>query len=396
MGTDAEGKKESSGRLKGPELYQAPILIMRILLEYGGRGGKGLSRHEIGGLLKSEYGITASDDYIGKIVDAIMMICGSESGDSYLQSDGTCLRPNVDIQAAANVQARNAKKWYQVIERPLSFDDVYYLLAYADDERAKKLKALLAREDRERLPEGLHNRDTERVGRILRSLGYLNSAISNGRRITFKYPASKNEKRDAERAGIEVDADGRIERTQMLPLKVGMSGGYWYLVATREDTHGDRKRKLRKGSKLSTFEIDKMTGIRFEPAPVLAEVEPDVLTALGARAQKILDAAVGRYISSDIVEGVIVRCRPGKEDMERILLNTFPKAEKLADPKYYGCYRFDANRRGIIDWALRWADTFEVVEPVKEPKRTEEKSLRHQIVARLRDNVYVPMPLEQG
>lgn len=186
---------------------------------------------------------------------------------------------------------------------------------------------------------------------LLNHISIIQEAISKRRPINYEYL---------------VNSEKTEERENRIPLRIQILEGYPYLVEY-----------VKAKVPCIMVRIDMMHKIKIVDTASAISFPDDYDKLKATTAYDFIRGAVNRRAGKIVT--VEAYCH--KEDKCKYVEDIFSGKESFKKEmhKNYVWYRFKASFEGTCDQAVKWADFFEIKQPVK---------LRNQVIERLSDNVY--------
>ena len=397
---------ETKGKLQGEDKFFLPIAVERILLEFTGDEAS-LSVTEIRNKAKDIYGIDASDDTVRKVLGALESFYETDKSEILEPKPKTFLRlcSQYELRCEPKSGKKNAKKRYGIPSdaHVLAPSELKFLIAlcksvpYAgnSDDLILKLQALMSRGDRAAYSAYADDVDRStcitKIKDVVLHIGDIEEAIANRKMISFDYFDGPARGRSSRRATHE----------KYIPYCVEVIDGCYYFVARANNQKSkscpyrfyvprdnpNKKtieaflRKHKEKNPYRVFRVDKMSKLRLIDASE-EENWPNRYDEFRQEAIESARIAVNSEISpvGNAIE-VEVACRnKGKaKDLEE-RFGCMPGFERLTmGDGPYPKYRFRVGRRSFFQWAIAWADSFEVRKPLE---------LREAIELYLANNLY--------
>lgn len=355
--------------------------VERILLEETDFDrGEYLTYSRIGELLEEHYGISVSKDTTAGLLETL---ANDTLGLPRQVPDRTssALVPSHKVMA---VERKTPTSPFQyAIKRNYPINQIKHLVRHLRDddtgtsslESENLLLKLVNRSTRGEIEDDLYNSDphaddapTSPAGdlrELLSKVELLDAAIRNKKQVRFQ----------------RVMKDAGQDDPEWTPYLVAPSGGYYYLFV--------RPQESKPKYDVLPLRVDTLIEIELTDIPV---ADPDRYEVEQAKAKRIFNAGIGRWFCSSIaeIETVIVAfsqaaCKNKKKqryffeamtgkEITPVIRNGNHFEEAAGTEGGHSCYRFEASRQAMENWAFKMADLFEVVQPT---------SLRDAVIAKL-------------
>lgn len=358
--------------------------IERILLEETDFDrGEYLTYSRIGELLEEHYGISVSKDTIAGLLETL---ANDTLGLPRQVPDRTssALVPSHKVMA---VERKTPTSPFQyAIKRNYPINQIKHLVRHLrdDDTGASSLESenlllkLVNRSTRGEIEDDLYNSDpfvddvpASPVGdlrELLSKVELLDVAIRNKEQVRFREVKNGTEQK-------------KPKKRKWTPYLVAPSGGYYYLFVRPQGSNPKYD--------VIPLRVDTLIDIELTGIPV---ADYDRYEVEQAKAKRIFRAGIGRWFSrstADIEPVVIAFSQVACENEEKqryffeamtgkeitpVIRNGNHFEETAGTEDGHSCYRFEASRQAMENWAFKMADLFEVVQPT---------SLRDAVIAKL-------------